>query len=102
MTVNQWLRRLNKACLQGGYKLDGLEAGILQGSIRARRHAGAGERPPVFFAIKSSGGVDRGRHLARLKLEILEFFGFQNRDYFGGPPPPEWLRIRVPEGAGNY
>ena len=39
--------------------------------------------PRVFFAIKSSGGVDRGRHLARLKLETLEFFGFQNLDYFG-------------------
>jgi hypothetical protein len=45
--------------------------------------------PRVFFAIKSSGGVDRGRHLARLKLEILEFFGVKNRDYFGAPPPPE-------------
>ncbi len=41
----------------------------------------------MFFAIKSSGGVDRGRHLARLKLEILEFFGVKNRGLFRGTAP---------------
>jgi len=80
--------------------------GLRRGNCRDRSELAVtlapAKAPRVFFAIKSSGGVDRGRHLARLKLEILEFFGFQNRDYFGAPPPPEWLRIGVPEGAGNY
>jgi hypothetical protein len=80
---------------KAAYKPAGLEAGKYKDPIRGRRQGGAprGEGAPYLSCVKTPAGVDRGHHLTRLELEILEFFGFLNRDYFGAPPTA-WSRGR--------
>jgi hypothetical protein len=76
------------------YKPAGLEAGKYKESDPRPPPGGApGRRCPIPFICEDAGRVDRGHHLTRLELEILEFFGFLNRDYFGAPPTA-WSRGR--------
>jgi hypothetical protein len=59
------------------YKPAGLEAGKYEDPIRGRRQGvRRGAKVPIPFMCEDAGRVDRGHHLTRLQLEILEFFGF--------------------------